>query len=172
MGLQTWQEALFVNTVNGTTITGISTEALIFPDIVVPAGYMTLGKALQLTAMGQVTFAATPGTLTIRLRWGGIAGVVLATSAAVTGTASQTNITWKFYGEIICRSVGATGTFMTDFEFDSASIPAPNFFSGPASAPAVVTVDTTTVKNLSLTAQFSLTTGAMTGMTEILGAWN
>lgn len=172
MGLQTWQEALFVNTVNGTAITGVSTEQLIFPDIVIPAGYMTLGKALQLNLMGQVTFASTPGTLTIRIRWGGIAGVVLATSAAVTGTASQTNITWRMYAETVCRSVGATGTFMTDFSFESAAIPAPNVFYGPASAPAVVTVDTTLAKNLSITAQFSLTTGAMTGMTEILGAWN
>jgi hypothetical protein len=172
MGLQTWQEALFVNTVNGTAITGVSTEQLIFPDIVIPAGYMTLNKGLQQNCMGQVTFAGTPGTLTIRLRWGGIAGVVLATSAAVTGTASKTNITWTFYAQVVCRSVGATGTFMSHFEFNSAAIPAPNFFNGPASAPAVVTVDTTIVKNLSLTAQFSLTTGAMTGMTQILGAWN
>lgn len=172
MGLQTWQEALFVNTVNGTAITGISTEALIFPDIVIPAGYMTLNKALQLNIMGQLTFAATPGTLTIRVRWGGIAGVIIATSAAVTGAVSATNLTFWMYAQIVCRAVGATGSFMAGFAFESAAIPSPSVFYGPASAPAAVTVDTTIAKNLSITAQFSLTTAAMTGMTEILGAWN
>lgn len=171
MGLQTWQEALFVNTVSGTAITGISTEALIFPDIVVPAGYLTLGKRLRMSADGQISFAATPGTLTVRVRWGGIAGVVLATSAAVTG-ANVTNLTWRFYFDIICRSVGATGTAMATGSFESAAIPSPSIFYLPASAPAVATIDTTIAKNLSFTGQFSLTTAAMTGINYTLEAMN
>lgn len=171
MGQQTWEEALFVSTTSGTAITGISTEALIFPDVVIPAGYMTLGKTLRLEMEGQVSFAATPGTLTIRIRWGGVAGVVLATSAAVTG-ANVTNLTWAMYVKIITRSVGTTGTMMCAGSFVSAAIPSPFYFLLPASAPAVATVDTTIAKNLSVTGQFSLTTAAMTGMNQTLEAQN
>jgi hypothetical protein len=166
MGLQTWKECLWSTTVSGTAITGISTEALIFPDVVVPAGYLTLGKTIEMFGSGQVSFAATPGTLTIRVRWGGIAGVVLATSAAVAG-ANVTNLTWRFFAEFVTRSVGATGTAMLTGSFESAAIPAPGVFYLPASAPAVATIDTTIAKNLSFTAQFSLTTAAMTGMNYI-----
>lgn len=180
MGLQTWQEALFVNNVNGTAITGSAAEALVFPDIVVPAGYMTLGKTLRLTCYGQISnVVTTPGTVEWWIRWGGLAGVVLATTAAPTMTAvAQTNLTWTMQATIVCRSVGATGTFMTTgFVFTpnndlSAAINGQQMWMMPASAPAVVTVDTTIAKNLSVTAKFSLTTASMTGITETLEAMN
>lgn len=171
MGQQTWSETLFTATTSGTAITGISTEALIMPDVVIPAGYMTLGKTLRLEMEGQISFAATPGTLTLRIKWGGTGGVVLATSAAVTG-ANVTNLTWSLYAKIVTRSTGTSGTMMCTGWFISAAIPSPFYFLIPASAPAVATVDTTIAKNLTVSGQFSLTTAAMTGMNQTLEAHN
>lgn len=115
--------------------------------------YWWVGKTVRVRVFGQITTAATPGNLTLALLYGtgGDAnGVVLATSAAQTLVASQTNISWVAEFTVRCISIGATGTlFCTGKgEFGSAVIAAVQFMI-PASAPAVSSaVDLTVASNV------------------------
>jgi hypothetical protein len=123
-----------------------------------PANYFTVGKKLKLSLFGRFTTAATPGNLTVELRFGTTsnAGTILATSAAVALTASKTNISW--YGEwnIHCRAVGASGSLFawgqTYFEPSSAIITTStnNPLIQPITAPAAVAVDTTAASGLNV----------------------
>lgn len=66
------------------------------------------GKLFHLRCFGRMTTAATPGNLTMQLGYGTADGTTgaLATSAALTLVASQTNVSWRFEGYVRCRSRG------------------------------------------------------------------
>lgn len=71
------------------------------------------GKKLHIVLFGRMTTVLTPGNLTLGVLYGTGAdanGVVLASSAAVTLVASQTNISWQMDVMIHCRTIGSTGT--------------------------------------------------------------
>jgi hypothetical protein len=145
-------------------------SSLLVPDYTVPGGFIYGGKQLKYVLWGrQSSVITTPGTFTIRLRWGGIAGTAIITSkaqrlrtaSAATNAASQIEmlVTWRRAGPAgvaigmgMCALSGASGT------------------AGEATAdavwpdaPAEVTaLDTSTAKACLATGQFSLTTGAWT----------
>ena len=170
MGSQNWLETLDTTIADGTQISNSTAEAIICPDFSIPAFYMAPGRTLRIWASGVMSnVVTTPGTLIMRLRWGGVAGTILWASAAQgLDTTARTNSHWALQGYIVCRSAGATGTFL------SAGILWGNVLSstaanllpalmGSAGAPlasanVAVTVDTTASKLLSLTAQFSVST--------------
>ena len=178
MSQQTWQETIRVLLVDGPTLTATS-EALLLPDTSIPADYMVPGRILRATLFGKASNAVTtPGTLTLRVRWGGLAGVILADSGALAqNIIVQTNKSWWWEMMILCRSNGATGTFLTYGTAQRGNAAAaavgditPDLI--PASALAGVTVDTTIVKALSFTAQPSLGTASITCMGFTLEAMN
>lgn len=75
--------------------------------------FARIGKKLRIRLFGRMTTAATPGNLTIDVYYGTGAdanGVLLASSAAVALTASQTNLSWQIDVFVHCRSIGSTGT--------------------------------------------------------------
>lgn len=102
-----------------------------------------IGKKIRIRMFGRITTVLTPGNLTLAVLYGTGAdanGVVLAQSAAVTLSASQTNLSWwaEFY--IHCRSRGSSGTLFCTGKahFNNAVIAStlqPILI--PASAPAV-----------------------------------
>jgi len=160
-----------VLTANGAQISNTTTETIVCPDANVPAYWMVPGRTLLLVAWGVVSnVVTTPGTLIFRLRWGGVAGTVLLASAAQgLDTAAHTNAGWLLWSFITCRTEGATGTFNSFGQvmpFNLLASTAANLLPallGSAGTPgtnanADVTVDTTTAKLLSLTAQFSVAT--------------
>lgn len=171
MGSQNWVETLDSLTADGTQISNSTAEALMCPDFNVPAYYMAPGRTLEIEAWGVCSnVVTTPGTLTYRLRWGGLSGTVLLASAALgLDTTARTNALWRLVARIVCRSAGASGAVMSTGNVDqynvlssSAGNLLPNLL-GSAGAPAAsgnaaVTVDTTSAKLLSLTAQFSVAT--------------
>lgn len=170
-GAQNWNETLDVLTADGTTISNTTSETIVCPDFNVPAYYMTPGRTLYVWAYGvNSNVVTTPGTLIIRVRWGGVAGTVLLASAAQgLDTTARTNALWHMESYITCRSAGATGTFLSTGYMQQANIlssTAANLIPamlGSAGTPlangnAAVTVDTTTAKLLSVTAQFSVAT--------------
>lgn len=113
--------------------------------------YWWPGKRVKIEAIGQMTSAATPGNFSISLYWGTGAdanGTLLAVSGAVAWTASQTNMTWRVVVEVLCTSAGATGALLVTglFLMNEAGIVAHMLI--PATAPAAVTVDTTTSGNI------------------------
>ena len=178
-----WEEVIYTPNADGTAITSAS-ETILVPDFSIPASYMTVGKLLKYTLMGrQSTAITTPGTITLRLRWGGVAGVSLAASGAFAPdpTAAATNLTWMVEWWTQVRTVGATGTFMTigriewsDYDDASAAtvVGNLNMRMAPASAPATATVDTTIDKLLSATYQSSVTTGSAQAHMALIEALN
>lgn len=105
--------------------------------------FARIGKALRIRLFGRITTAATPGNGTFDVYYGTGAdanGTILASSAALALTASQTNLSWMAEIDVHCRSIGSTGTlFCTGYaKFNNAVLAntlQPMLI--PASAPAV-----------------------------------
>lgn len=171
MGAVNYTETLDVLIADGTQVSNTTTETIVCPDFSIPAYFMAPGKTLYVEASGVCSnVVTTPGTLTVRLRWGGVAGTILcATAAQGLDTTAHTNAAWRMEAWITCRSAGATGTFLSYGTFECYNLLASTAANllpalmGSAGAPgasanAAVTVDTTAAKLLSLTAQFSVAT--------------
>lgn len=165
MARNTWIETLSVQGA-GTAITNTTSELPLFNDVSIPAGYMVPGRILNITMAGKVSsVVTTPGTMTFRVRWGGVGGTLLVTSGALTqNVILQTDKTWFAQICVQCITDGAAGTFLTWGQMQRGNCAAavvadmtPDLL--PASGLAVVSsLDTTTVKLLSVTAQASVST--------------
>jgi hypothetical protein len=118
MSRQFWSETITWATSSGTAIANTGTETILFPNITIPANYMQDGRALKLTLRGAYGTTVTP-TLIFAVRWGGVAGTILAKSSTVTttsgvgGGASMT-AAWTMNIDIQTRSNGSAGTLMTN----------------------------------------------------------
>lgn len=118
MSRQFWEEALAWATSAGTAIANSTTETILFPNVTIPANFMQDGRVLKLTASGAYGTTGTP-TLKFSIRWGGVAGTVLAAQAAnvttsgVGGGASMTAL-WHLEAIIQTRSNGSSGTLFTN----------------------------------------------------------
>lgn len=165
-----WQSTIRRLDSDGTAITGVTTEQLLIPDYTVPGDFLYGGKQIKIVVWGrQSSVITTPGTVTFRARWGGIAGTVLVaskaqrlrTASAATNAASQVEFLITF------RRTGTAGVSMGMGQCNLSGA------SGAAGeqtadaiwpdAPAEVTGLVTNVATaLSTTGQFSLTTGAWT----------
>jgi len=164
MSRQYWSETLAWATADGTIISATTTETIIFPNITIPANYMQDGRCLRLTAYGRNTFAVS-NTLTFRVRWGGVAGTVLAASGAMVHAAVTAGI-WRVEAILQTRSNGSSGTIMTigsarinddaTQTVGTAALMGVEDFMGSAgvATPAAITVDLTADTALSLTATF------------------
>src|SRR6266508_1672155 len=74
------EEVIYTRNADGTAITAAA-EPILLPDFSIPASYLSLGKVLKYTIMGrQSTAITTTRTIIHRLRWGGVAGVVVVLS--------------------------------------------------------------------------------------------
>lgn len=170
MSRQFWSETLVWATASGTAIASSTTETILFPNTVIPANFMQDGRVLRLKAYGGYGTTGTP-TIIFTLRWGGVAGTVMAKSSTVTltsgvgGGASMTAL-WEIELIIQVRSNGSTGTVMANGKavmFTSTAgtagtvtnygMPLP-IVSGSTggTTPAVSTLDLTADTALSLTA--------------------
>lgn len=113
-----------------------------------------VGKLFHVRAFGKITTAATPGNLTVQLGYGTSDGTTgaLATSAALTLIASQTNASWRFEGRVRCRGTGATGSLLGTGILEIApGVVAAGQALVPASAPAAVSsLDLTTTSGIHL----------------------
>jgi len=179
MARNTWIETLSVQGA-GTAITSTASEGLLFNDVSISPGYMVPGRILNITMAGKVSNAVTtPGTMTFRVRWGGSGGTILVTSGALTqNIIVQTDKTWFAQISVQCITDGAAGTFLTWGHMQRGNCAAavvadmtPDLL--PASGLAVVSsLDTTTVKLLSVTAQSSVTTASIQGLGYKLASEN
>lgn len=178
MSMQSWEELVNVQLAAGSALTAAA-EALLVTDVSIPANYMYPGRVLRATLSGIASnVVTTPGTLQLRARWGGLGGVVLGDSGALTqNVAAQTDRVWLWQVWIVCVTSGAAGTFRTfgkitrgNCAIAAASDIAENPTLFPRATNAVVTVDTTIAKLLSFTAQPSLTTASLTAQSYLLEA--
>lgn len=185
MSRQFWEETLSWATADGTAIANSTTETIIFPNVTIPANYMQDGRVIKLTAYGRHSTTGTP-TLTFRVRWGGVAGTVLAASGAITTGSAVTAGLWKTELVLQTRSNGSTGTIFAvgqaTLADDAASTvgSATNthgsdfMASAGVATPAAVTVDLTADTALSLTATWSAASASntLTGHVYTLEALN
>lgn len=168
--LQTWRETLYATIADGTQVLNTVTETICVPNYTIPAGYLYQGRVLKYTLLFDLsTVITTPGTVTLSLRWNGVAGTVLAVSGAYAPdpTAASTTVTGYAEYYMVCRSVGTSGSAFTmgrmwlnDYDDASATtiVGNLNMHVIPASAPAAVTIDTTAAVPLSPTVKFSVAT--------------
>jgi hypothetical protein len=147
---------------------------------VMGSNYWWVGKLIRIRMFGRLTTGTTPGTLTWDIYWGSGAaaiGTLLASSAAITLSASQTNLAWELELFVRCRALGASaaGSLLCLGMFSAnvgvvASTLQPVMI--PASAPAAVGVDTTAANVISPQVKCSVTGNSMTVHEYMLEAMN
>lgn len=167
-GQQVWKQPLKRGVQNGATITAAA-EALLYPDYTFAIGYWSKsGQFIEFELRGiYSTPGATPGTATFRIRWGGLAGAIIAQSAAAIPIVSKTNVGWRLAGRIIARAANvdsATGlSLMAQGEFESEALT--NSMAAlvqPTPGTVVSALDNTIAKALSFTYQPSVATASVT----------
>lgn len=165
MSRQFWQETLAWATADGAAIANTTTETIVFPNVTLPANYMADGRALELIAYGRLSTTATP-TITFRLRWGGVAGTLLAVTEAITNGSAVTNVNWEIYLVIQTRANGSSGSLFVmgsaTVHTSATAVVANVFGVSGFDAPAAVTADLTADTALSLTAQWSAASASNT----------
>lgn len=185
MSRQAWAESLFVATASGTAIASTTTETIIFPNVTIPANYVADGRCLRLRAFGQYSTTGTP-TLIFGLRWGGVAGTILAKTAACTTPSGVTAACWDLDVLIQNRSNGSSGTVMANgtarlFAAVAGTVASATgeglvtpMTAGGVVTPAVATVDLTADTALSLTATWSASSASntLTGLNYVLESLN
>jgi hypothetical protein len=162
---------LLTDIADGAQILNSASEALMCPDFGFGGNDNRIfqGAYFNIRASGDVSnVVTTPGTLTFRLRWGGLAGTLLAASQAITlDITARANFSYILDIDLAIRSIGSAGSMfaqgfvlLNDTAVGAAA--APQYYtmgSAGANVPAAVgSLDTTTAKLLSLTAQFSVAT--------------
>lgn len=165
-----WDELIYEQVGSGPTLVAAA-EALLVSDVSIPPAYMVAKRIICARLFGKASnVVTTPGTLTLRVRWGGLAGVVLAASAAMTqNVIVQTDKTWFAEIDIQCLTEGLTGTFLSCGRIvrgnqAAAAVADMTPDMWPPASLAPVVVDTTILKLLSITAQPSLATASITCM--------
>lgn len=166
MSRQYWQELIAWATADGTAMANTTTEAILFPNVTIPANYLQDGRVLRITAYGRHSTTGTP-TMVFAIRWGGVSGTIISQTGAITCGSGVTAAPWKVEAIIQTRSNGSTGTVFVQGEaylWDDAvgstgsATNAPGIGalgSAGAATPAAVTVDLTADTALSITGDWS-----------------
>jgi len=169
----TWRDLLTPRRVvvaDGTQVLNSTSETIMCPDFTFAADAVEPGDVFKYTLFGSMsTVITTPGTITFRLRWGGVAGTSLAASGAFAPdpTAAATTLSYCVEWYFVVRTTGSSGTGLAfakivwnDFDDASATTLKGNLDMqlAPVSAPATATINTTTSSALSPTVQFSVNT--------------
>jgi hypothetical protein len=177
MARQFWQEIIANTTADGTAVANTTTETILFPNVTIPANYMQDGRLLRLRAFGKLSTTGTP-TITFAVRWGGVAGTILATTEAITNGSGVSNVNFSLEVYLQVRSNGATGTILAFGEakvHTSSTAVVQNVFGVSGyDAPAAVTVDLTADTALSVTADWSAASASntITGMLYAIESLN
>jgi hypothetical protein len=150
------------------------------------------GRLLRATFYGSYGTTATP-TLKLQLRWGGVAGTIIAASAANTttsGTGGGASMTAMWSAEVFIqvRSNGSSGTLMSNGQgllYTSTALTAGTVTnygqpfpiasgSTGGTTPVVATVDLTSDTALAFTATWSAAAAAnsIQGLNYVLEALN
>lgn len=171
---------LRVDVADGSQILNTVTETIICPNFSFAADDPRLyqGAAFRITCGFDVSnVVTTPGTVTFRIRWGGVSGTVLASSGAIQlDTTAHSNYTGWLEAVLTWRSIGASGSafcmgFVLLNSVADAAAAAPQYktmTSAGANVPAVVSsLATNAAKDLAVSAEFSVST-ATTQLTNHL----
>jgi hypothetical protein len=174
-GMQGWQEVVSQNPADATAVTNTTTETIMIPDFVWPnagphAWYV--GKMARVVIWGRVsTVVTTPGTITFRLRWGGVAGTTLVTSKAQRPkTTVSTNMAAQLWFIVQCRAIGTAGSLFVMGQNNLANTIGDAQAAQESvwpDAPAAVSINTGGNVALSPTVAFSVATATTSWQTHI-----
>jgi len=185
-----WRDVLTprrVVTADSAQVLNTTTETIMVPDFTFAADALEAGDVFKYTIFFDLsTVITTPGTVTFRLRWGGVGGTALAASGAIAPdpTAASTDIVGMVEWYFVARTLGATGSAYAfgrvemggDHDDASATALKGNLDMRmmPTVSAAAVTINTTTANALSPTVQFSVATATtqLTGLLAILESLN
>ena len=165
MSRQHWSEGIFWATADGTAVANTTTETIIFPNTTIPANFFQDGRVVRLRLFGKLSTTGTP-TITFAVRWGGVAGTLLATTEAITAASGAANTAWSMEILIQTRSNGAAGSLLVmgvaTVNLTASTSTAGAFGVSGFDAPAPVTVDLTADTALSITADWSAASSSNT----------
>jgi hypothetical protein len=133
------------------------------PSIILPGNTLDIGGEIELWASGQFSNTGTP-TLVLGFYYGGIAGVALAATSALTTTTGATSWPWQLYWRGTVRAIGATGSIKGQgFVHLGSSLVAftPRFIPETA-ALRTVTIDTSAAKAITVGAQWGTSSASNT----------
>lgn len=148
-----------------TSVSGTTTETE-FAEILIPANSAEAGMCWRLKAWGAWAVTGTP-TLTVRMRVGpsttASSNTQQAQTGALTAQIGVTNRLWLAEFDLVCESVGATGSVNGPFHYKTAGILAGTapFINDTAELTTVIdgtastTIDTTVDNYASLTIAWS-----------------
>lgn len=166
---QTWVETVIATQADGPALTASTTETSLLPShasaFLMSDVAGSLGKVFAFEAIGRAsTVVTTPGTLTLRIKFGGTGAggaAVVTTGAIPLTTTAQTNDTWRLQGKLWVRSTGSAATCMFATAFTSGilnnSTTAPATYLSPATAPVVgASFDSRASQQVDFTGQWSI----------------
>ena len=130
--------------------------------LTVPANTVAAGSIFRIRANFFQTNGTTACTFTFRVRWGGVAGVILGSSIVLVGTTTaHTDTPMMLDALVTIQSIGASGTAtmtMQGFETVTTAVSFTRLLTSSAQA-AAATIDTTVSKDLCMTVELSTVTG-------------
>lgn len=153
---------------SSTAVANTVTETLFNRNHTFPAGTLFAPLVLRIRAGGQYSTTGTP-TLQLRIRIGGVAGVLVLDSGAVTMGNGVTSRAWWIDATVMIRTDGATGTVVGAgmFGFNTAAAATSDGTTIHARG-ASATLDTTASQVVGITAQWSAMSSSNTTTLELL----
>jgi len=143
---------------SSTTLTDVSPA----PQLVIPANSLEVGMTIRIVGVAKWSNTSTP-TLLAGFYYGGVAGVALAATSAITTTTAATNWQLRLEYQGMVRSIGSSGTIVGSGFCDIAtSLTAVTHRPIPETAIAAVTIDTTTAKAVTMGAQWGTNSASNT----------
>lgn len=143
---------LYSNTAASTAVASTSAETVFDTNYTMPANTLKAGSVLKIRYQGVGTTVVGTDTLAHKLYIGGTGGTALISSAATTMVNGHT-----FNGEVmlICRTAGATGTFVScgTYKVNSAE----GTMTVKDDIVASTTINTTAAQLITASAQFNTT---------------
>lgn len=146
----TWKGVLPVNVADSATISNTVVETNFSINAPISPIAWKVGRAFRWEAWGKFsTDAVTPGTLTIRSKFG---ATVLRTTGARTLLGGATNAGWRASGVFVCRTLGGTVSTQLKLEIDSTG------FIGDSITPSngTVAINTAISNTFQLSAEWSV----------------
>ncbi len=132
------------------------------PQFTLAAYQLLPGSIIRLRAVGVASNTGTP-TLKLGFYFGGVAGIALAATSAVTTTTAMTNWLWSIEYLGVVRTSGTGGTIIGSGEFKiPTSLTAWTTRPIPETALATVAIDTTIAKTITVGAQWGTSSASNT----------
>lgn len=133
------------------------------PQIQFPAMLLEPGSEVELSAAGSFSNTGTP-TLLLGFYYGGVAGVALAATSAITTTTGAASWPWMMHYRGVVRTVGTTGSIQGQgWVMLGTSLTAFTLRAIPETLAArTVTIDTTIVKTITVGAQWGTSNASNT----------